>query len=462
MKKIIISSLLFLLMSSVSLLHAQLTPAVTDRLNTVLDSVCNKYHIKGASAALLVPGAGTWKGVFGESHSGMPVQDDMLFGIGDNTETYIAALMLKMQENQLLDLDDSIGKWIHNVTNVNGKITIRQMLQHSSGLFNYTDFDFFYHNYYTPNRIYTKEDMLPNIDAPYFSPGTGWKYSKTNYLLAGMIVEKVLNKPVQAALRDLILLPNGLTQTIYHPQETSTLTIPHNWSYGYFWEPFQRDLFSDPAWSNNAHFSIAGPAGAMMQTAEDNVKFWNRLLSGQVISKASLDEMLSFRTLPANAGYGLGLYRYKNTMNGRSFYTRGGTIIGFISENMVDTTSGICISVLTNQDSISNQIIRNSLVGALHKVTLQMNITGVGRAVDQVRVGIYPNPAMDVVNVDMREITGSINLRIFDISGKLALEKVITGSENISTIGLEQGLYIVYMTSEAGNYSSCSKLQIIK
>src|SRR5687768_10082392 len=88
--------------------QAQLPAAYEARLQFVFDSVCSQLKIKGASAALIVPNSGTWKSGYGISEAGVPITTDMQFGLNSNTKTYTAALMLKLQENSLLDLDDTI------------------------------------------------------------------------------------------------------------------------------------------------------------------------------------------------------------------------------------------------------------------------------------------------------------------------------------------------------------------
>ena len=84
-----------------------------NRFQTVLDSIVTANNIKGASAALYVPGQGTWTGVSGISSPGVPITEDMRFGIGSNTKTFIATLVLKLQELGLLSIDDSIYQYLH-------------------------------------------------------------------------------------------------------------------------------------------------------------------------------------------------------------------------------------------------------------------------------------------------------------------------------------------------------------
>ena len=155
----------------------------------------------------------------------------MLFGMGSDTKTYTATLILKLQEAGLLSLDDTIGKWIHNRPNINGQIRVRQLLNHTSGLFNYLQHPSWASSTYANlNRVWQPEEILPFVLAPDFAPGTGWNYSNTNYLVAGLIIKAVLNQPAYVTLRSRILAPQGLNNIFYYPNETPTGTIPHVWS----------------------------------------------------------------------------------------------------------------------------------------------------------------------------------------------------------------------------------------
>ena len=100
----------------------------------------------------------------------------------------------------------------------------------------------------------------------------------------------------------------------------------------------------------------------------------------------------------SSTAYGLGIFRRSN-FNGVTVWSHGGTNIGFINENIADPTTGVGISVLTNQDSVSNNILLNQLVKALHKVNIE-EFTGIAEAAE-VEFSIHPNPAADVVNLDL-------------------------------------------------------------
>ncbi len=448
--------------------QAQLSAAYTSRLQFVLDSVCNRYHIKGTSAAVLVPGVGTWKGVNGISSVGHPITSDMLLGIGSNTKTYVSATMLKLQEMGKVNLDDTIGTWIHGYANINGQITIRQVLNHTSGIYSFTSNPAFGDSIVADfNRVWTPEEMLQFVQAPVFAAGTSWDYSNTNYIIAGIIIKQIQAQPINTILHDLIFTPQGLSNTIIFPADATIATIARPWSKN-FNGTYLEDLTAQYGYSNTAMFSAASTAGAIMQTAEDNAKFWHQLISGSIISSTSLNQMLQFVHIGYWAvgtghdiGYGLGIFRYQNYMNGHTIYTHGGTNIGYINENMVDSVTGVCISVLTNQDSISNSQLMADLEKALHKVTITVSPTEVASIQSQPVISVYPNPATDQVTLSM-EVKHPMQFMLFDMNGRCQINTEIKeNNTRINTSQLIPGTYIGRITDN-GTPVVEQRIQIIR
>ncbi len=462
MKKLTYTLMLSLIMGIQLTASAQLSTAFTNRLQVVMDSVCTKLNLKGASVAVSVPNAGIWKGTYGISSTGNPVKSDMLFGIGSNSKTIMAALALKLQENNLLNLDDSIGKWIINKPNINGQATIRQMLNHTSGIFSYTEHPNFFASINTdPFKVWKLEDIYPFVNAPEFAPGTSWSYSNTNYILLGIIIEKTTNKTIQDVLQEYIFTPNGLTQTFYYPQQTPNLEIANPWSVG-VGRPYLANMNEIPNWSMYALHSSASTAGGILQTVEDNVKFWDRLISGKMLNESSLKQMKTYVNIGGRDGYGLGIFFYSKALNQRSFYSHGGTFIGYINENMVDTTSGIVFSVLTNQDSISNNTLIGRVIAALHKVTLQMPTTGVQESVyNNTAFSIYPNPAHEKMTIAQEKGETAASFDIIDLTGRLVKSEVLSGN-TLSVEDVATGLYTLHLKNNKGELLHVQKIQVVR
>ncbi len=422
--------------------RAQLPPAYAQRLQTVFDSTCARYKLRGASAAVMVPGVGIWRSAYGISHAGVPIDTNMVFGYGSNTKTYIAVLLLKLQEQNMLDLDDSIGTWIHNVPNVKGTITVRQLLNHTSGLANFTE-DARYADSLSADysRIWAAEDMYQFIDTPLFAPGASWSYSNTNFLLAGIIIKSITGLSTEVALRQMLLTPQGLQKTYYFPQETPAGTFPHQWQ----WVGTISFDITDLGYFPDGFLSTAAGAGALVGTADANVRFWQKLISGTLLNPASMAELKNVVRINANTGYGLGIFRSRN-FNGHVVYSHGGTQPGFINENIADSVTNVAISVLTNQDSISNNLLSNTVVAALHKVTNNPPLS-VANWMTLQTADIYPNPSTDKLIVqNCPEATAYI---LTDLSGKT----IATGTLNstlleVSVATLPNGYYLLTLSAK--------------
>lgn len=377
--------LTFLLALTASLqLRAQLNPSLEQRLQDTLNDMQAQYHFKGLSAAVSVRNVGTWSGTTGISYEGQPLTTDMLIGIGSNTKTFVSALMLKLHENGQVMLDDTIGTWIQGYNNINGQVTVRQLLNHTSGIYNYTNHPHLNDSIVVDlNRIWTKPEMLHYfVNAPDFAPGTGWNYSNTNYLLAGLIAEIVTGRPVHSLIRDSILTPNQLTHTYFPPHETVNDTFAH------YWSDMGSGYMEDVFFPYNL-YSVPDAAGCMVSTAADHVKFLQALFAGNIIRKTTIRNEMMQWVSPSTTTYGLGLFREQ--VLGNIIFSHGGTFLGQISSNLMDTNRNIAICVLSNQDSLSNPFTEK-VVAALYKIMLTP-VTAVPGSPELSAARFYPNPA---------------------------------------------------------------------
>lgn len=446
MKKLILSlSLAFAALAS----QAQIPQAFANHLQYLLDSACAKNKVKGVSAAVLIPGMGVWKGSYGVSHGTEKITPDTWLPIGSNTKTFTAAIMLQLQEEGKLDLDDSIGTWIKNVPNVNGQITIRQMLNHTSGIYNFTNNPAFSA---ALNADYTKfwqpEDDLQFISTPSFSPGSGWEYSNSGYILAGMIISKVLNEPYHEALKKRILTPRNYQKTVLFPQQPLGGSVPHGWSTAASSGTVLEDMQEEYAYDITAFQSMAHSAGAIISTAEDNVHFWDDLMTGKIINSTSLNEMMT--TVSMGGGfnrYGLGVFRYPN-INGRLVYAHGGTCFGYINENLRDSLSGICITLLSNQDSINNNLLFQRILTPLHRYAIKFPTADVAGITNTDDIKIYPNPAKDIVNISLPQTTENTRIEVYDMTGRRALSTTAVAGNNVIPVSsLAPGIYNIRITN---------------
>ncbi len=324
------------------------------------DSVAT-LHFPALTAAVVLPDGSSWSGAAGylDSTGKTSATSDSSFAIASVSKTFVAALMLELAQDGVLRLDDSIGRWLPELRSRPAFsadiVTIRQLLDHTSGIADYLTGELAAAAATAgPAKRWIPDELLAFVGTPTFAPGTNWAYSNTNYLLAGMIIERATGSSVASVLRTRILAPLGLRRTVLQPDETPAAPVAH----GYSADPSVSATGGtvDP-WDGSGLTpsgiiaSAAWTAGGMVSTAPELARWASALYGGRVLSKASQAEMLDFsRTanLPAGGTYGLGVMRWFGDA-GLVVGHAGGTI-GFQSGMWYLTKPQIVIVVLTNTD----------------------------------------------------------------------------------------------------------------
>jgi D-alanyl-D-alanine carboxypeptidase len=326
---------------------------LAEELQQVLDTELVKHDGKGVSAAVIIPGRKPWLGTSGISHAAVAITPDMLFGIGSNTKNFMAALILQLAEEGKLSLEDQLNQYLPDYANINNTITIRQLLNHTSGVYNITEHPSFWDTIFANRfKVWTPEALLTQfVSQPYFPPGTGWHYSNTNYTLLGMIVEAVTASQVSTELRNRFWGPLGLARTFLDIEEPIPVTevLAHRW-YDFFGDGTPDDISWLPRISE---FSAYWTAGAMFSTAEDVAKWSQALFRGHVLSRASLDQMLTFHSPtpgePQMIGYGLGTLKFApGLVAGEEAYGHGGWVFGYSTAMAFLPDYDVSIVILLN------------------------------------------------------------------------------------------------------------------
>ncbi|PFD96040.1 D-alanyl-D-alanine carboxypeptidase [Bacillus cereus] len=259
-----------------------------------------------------------------------PMKTDFRFRIGSVTKTFTATVVLQLAGENRLNLDDSIEKWLPGVIQGNGyddkQITIRQLLNHTSGIAEYTRSKDF--NMMDTKKSYTAEGLIKmGISMPPdFAPGKSWSYSNTGYVLLGILIEKVTGNSYAEEIENRIIEPLELSNT-FLPGNSSVIPGTKH-ARGYI----QLDGASEPKDVTYYNPSMASSAGDMISTADDLNKFFSYLLGGNLLKEQQLKQMLT--TVPTGTDelgdYGLGIFKIKLS-NGVSIWGHGGTIPGFVT-----------------------------------------------------------------------------------------------------------------------------------
>ncbi|MEW1680098.1 serine hydrolase domain-containing protein [Streptomyces sp. NPDC093594] len=261
------------------------------------------------------------------------------YRVGSITKTFVATVLLQLEAEGKLSLDDTVDTWLPGLVTGNGhdgtRITLRQLLNHTSGVFNYTadeDFGrtyflkegFFEHRYDTlaPEELV----RIATSHEPDFAPGAGWNYSNTNYVLAGMVIEKATGRPYGEEVRRRVIAPLHLTGTSV-PGTRTGVPGPSSRAYG----KLTRDGSGPVHDVTRLNPSMAFSAGEMISDSKDLGRFYRALLTGRLLPREQLDEMTDTVAVDARNGYGLGLMKTELSC-GVTVWGHGGGIHGSASE----------------------------------------------------------------------------------------------------------------------------------
>lgn len=361
MKKIkffLILTLVLGIFTSVSCVRE--TTTIQDEFQAVLDNALKSYKIKGISAAVLIPGQNIWRGVSGISHESTPIVPEMLFRIASITKNYVAAMVLKLAEEGVLNLEDPIDSWLPTYTNINGNVTIRQLLNHTSGIYNLSEHPTVWDiARKDPNRFWTSEEVIMNfVLEPYFKPGDGWHYSDTNYKLLGMIIKEAAQSELSMELRRNFFDPGGFKHTFFDGEENITDEMAHGW-YDLDSDDILDDFSNIPRIAIN---SIIWPACGLVTTAEDLAKWASDLFTNGILLESSIDEMVNFISFSGSSttGYGLGSYRF--SYFGKTLWGHTGGDVDFSSVMFFLPENGTTFVVMVNQVEESISLIAADLL----------------------------------------------------------------------------------------------------
>ena len=264
-----------------------------------------------------------------------------LFRIGSAAKAFTAATTLKLVGEGVLGLDDTVETWLPGLLDGSpyngGEITLRQLLNQTSGIFNFSMDPEFYASgqgeawYERRFKIFTPEELVRIAlrHPPYNAPGEAFRYSNTQYYLAAMMVEQATGEPYGAVLDRLILRPLDLTGTSLPTTET-VIPGPHPVHYSRLELPDPAAPLRDATESNE---TTAWSAGGMISTTGDLLEFFSALFSGRILEPAQMEEM--FTTVSTDGAgwlpgtrYGLGVWVEQKLGSGVHVWGNGGADYG--------------------------------------------------------------------------------------------------------------------------------------
>jgi D-alanyl-D-alanine carboxypeptidase len=282
-------------------------------LQAALDSSLENSGAVGVSVAVLFPDGGMWAGTAGVSHEGVPLEADMLFDIASVQKNLQAALALTLVEEGVFALDDPLEKWLPPMPHIDGAITIRQLLNLTSGIdgfvgdpespfrVGYLNIDF--------EKTWTWEEIQDVfVDEPNFEPGTACEYSTTNYIVLRQVIERATHKEQSALLEDRLLKPNHLEHTLVD----FSGPVPKGMRFAHGWFDTNGDGLADDISGRSLNWIASLSPMLVYSTPADMARWMDALyhrktvFEGETV-RAMLDFTGPVRGEPLMKGYGLGV-----------------------------------------------------------------------------------------------------------------------------------------------------------
>lgn len=296
--------------------------SLEERLEAAMEDRLRQCQVKGASAAVILPDGVVRTVTAGYSHDDVRMDPGMAFSVGSITKNVVSALVLQLVEEGVLSLDDPVAKWLPPYPHVDGSVTLRQLLSHTSGIYMFFESQRLWDDLLRDReRRFTPEEVLGYLEEPDFAPGHGFRYSNTNYLLAAMIIERATGSTLAVELRRRFWEPLGLESARLPLEEPYPEQLAHVWGDNFEGDGSFRDLTFLPRIS---HDSIGCPS--VFMTARDLARWSYALFHGQVIAETSLAQMEAFGD---QGSYGLGLQRFSRLKTaGQRAWGHGGGSIG--------------------------------------------------------------------------------------------------------------------------------------
>ena len=343
--------------------QSALKPVNQSELEATLAKLAGEMNVPGAVMLLRTP-EGEFTATYGQRglDDPTPVTVKDHIRVGSNTKTWTGTAILQMVQEGKIALDDPVSKYRPDVPN-GENITIEQLLNMRSGLFNYsTTYALNIELDNEPLRVWQPDELLAIAFPlpPYFAPDKGYTYSNTNTVLLGLIAEKIDGKPLETIFKDRLFAPLGLDDTLFPPKDSNAIPVPHPRGYMYTnniitlaTNAIPPDLIFyankgtlKPNDQTDANPSWGWSAGAGISTAPDLADWVEAMTTGKLLNpEMQKIRMESFRPTsdkPDGPLYGLGIAKFG------PMYGHTGELPGFNTFMGSDPVNKVTLIVWTN------------------------------------------------------------------------------------------------------------------
>ena len=408
-----ITALVALALPLQPLLAAQpLLPAEETAIDAVVNKALKDSGVPSAEIAVVRDGEIVLSRAWGKPSETLTRPDAALpYQIASNSKQFLAALLLLLEDDGKIDLDDKVSKWLPELPD-GGKITVRQLLSHTSGLQDFWPQDYSFaamEQPVQPMDIIRRWGMKP-LD---YAPGSRWQYSNTGFVVAGMIAEKAGGAPLWDQLEARIFKPLGI-----HPYDIDETNGPQ------FPQGYHRNALGPVRAARPAAKGWLWAAGELSMTAAELAKWDIARMNRTLLSRQDWEEMerpvrLSDGTFTT---YGLGVS--KHLVGGRWVVDHGGESVGFLSQNSVWIDDKTAVVVLTNGDFAG---VQDELTQKIAEIVLPKAV--------QADIGEAPRTA-DVRSTLAGITAGRFNQSLFTDNGRYYFSAQTLGDYRSSLRGL--------------------------
>lgn len=314
-------------------------PAMKARVDAIAAGVMEQRGVPSASVAVVLGGKLVYTHAYGRAHidPDKAATPDMRYSIGSISKQFTAAAILILQEQGKLKLDDPVGKYVPGLTR-GDEVTIRQVLNHTSGYQDFWPEDYLM----KPMEQSTTAQAILDTWAKKpldFDPGTQWQYSNTNYVIAGMIVEKVSGQKLMDFLGEHIFHPLGM-RSVWNSDEAKLTQTDATAYIRSALGPLR------PAPKEGRGWMFA--AGELAMTAHDLALWDESLIAQKLLKPESYREMFTEVKTKDGKGTHYGLGVSVGELDGHRDISHSGEVTGFVADNEVLVDDGVAVAVLTN------------------------------------------------------------------------------------------------------------------
>ncbi|MCC6703163.1 MAG: serine hydrolase [Fluviicola sp.] len=437
--------------------QAQISTALSDKLDATLDSMKTVLGAKSLSAAIQTADESTWAHAIGTSSVFASVTPDDTYLIGSVTKTITSACVLQLADEGVLHLDDSLYEWLPAMPYIDTTITIRQLLNHTSGIYDVLSHP---HNQDSlladVSRIWTPEELIDRFISPaIFAPGTSWSYSNTNYFLLSMIIKEATGNPYYTELRNRFYTPLQLNSFFIPSYENVSGPVAHLWL----------DITGDGVLDDAHNFymnylslnSTAGAAGGYFATPTDCTKWMRTYMRGDLLSDTMMAQAQTVVNAPGSQGgkYGLGLMKNQSNFLGYLAYGHGGDL-AYHASSWYFPALDQSITVFTN-DNNKNSWTLLPVVRELLRTIIDDQTADLEEVVAP-EMRVSPNPFTDHISIEIKEtnigqtiemhLVNSLGQQIASQTIEIEKEQTLAQWNHLET--LPGGVYFVQLRGENG------------